>query len=146
MLQPAKAGHSTGLCPAERRNIYRNFWKSGPDEKSFSGNNEKHEGWPRVNRSGDNKSRLYYILRRVFKDEGDGYTVVKARELSPRKGGPNRGITITYSVDSSTWCLMSVHHHSLLICFDLSMDIYCMKYNLISSMLGSAQRRAQDVK
>ena len=29
----------------KKRNIYRNFWKFGPDGKSLSGNNEKHENW-----------------------------------------------------------------------------------------------------
>ena len=36
-------------CPAEKRNIYRNFWKPGPNRKSLSGNNEKNEGWAGYN-------------------------------------------------------------------------------------------------
>ena len=42
-----RAFHWTML--SGKKYIYRNFWKSGPDGKSKSGNNEKREGWAGYN-------------------------------------------------------------------------------------------------
>ena len=58
-LNPSRVGkHTTAsgtafhwTMPSRKKEYmyYRNFWKSGPDGKSFSGINEKHEGWAGYN-------------------------------------------------------------------------------------------------
>ena len=35
--------------PSRKKKLYKKFWKTGPDGKSLSGNNEKHESWARYN-------------------------------------------------------------------------------------------------